>query len=204
MSSASLGYINTLQYWYICLRVFIYDNIYFRIFKFVVRILNLPVHIKDKQLPRWSARCLQMVTGSLYPVSIPLLPPVWGTRRSDPSIVTEGVINEGMTRARGEISELRTALLVWELREPRRRASKTGHLIASRQNTIGEPFTSRSTRHVTRGIRGASRVPGPRFSRQNSGRWLYNVRHKINELYKINEIWMLIIRLIALKIQIKF
>lgn len=59
----------------------------------------------DKQLPRWGARCLQVVTGSLYPVSIPLLPPAWGTRRRDPSIVTEGVINEGMMRGRGEISE---------------------------------------------------------------------------------------------------
>lgn len=151
-------------------------------------ILNLPLyreHITNKQLPRWGAWCLQVVTGSLYPVSIPLLPPAWGTRRNDPSIVTEGVINEGMTRRRGEISKLRTVLLVWELRKPRKRFSKARHLIASRQNTVGEPFTSCSThtscRHVTRGIRCIEGAGSSRFSRQNSGRWLYNVHYKINE-----------------------
>lgn len=79
-------------------------------------------------------RYFQVVTGGLYPVSIPLLP-----LPEEPKGTVPLLSRELLTRGWRGGNFGAYIVLVWELRKLRRRASKARHLIASRQNT-GETF----------------------------------------------------------------
>lgn len=70
----------------------------------------------------------------------PSPPPARGTRRNGPSIVAEGVINEGMTRGnlRARVYGPPRVGIVHAIL--RKRASKAAHFIASRQKHRRKTF----------------------------------------------------------------
>lgn len=181
------------------------------LFKFIFRILSpyflhvdcasvkniTPVY--QEQAAPTLRRYFQVVTGGLYPVSIPLLPLL-----EEPKGTVPLLSRELLTRGWRGGNFGAHIVLVWELRKLRRRASKARHLIASRQNTVGETFNVniRPIRAADMSCEGSADLMhwGRRalslllkFSRWNSDRWL-NIHYEINGLEKSDERQMLVLR----------